>query len=94
MQAERQRRLVNQIDDNMLHQEYVTAREAAVMTGFTIKALEVMRNRRTGPRYFRVGPRIRYAIADLREWLEQYPVDAVISRGGACRNGQSRRPKT
>ena len=42
----------------------------AWVTGFTPRALECMRQRGEGPRYSKVGKSIRYAVADLRAWME------------------------
>ena len=50
--------------------EYLNAKQAARVTGFTPKALERMRQRGEGPRYSKVGKSIRYAVADLRAWME------------------------
>ncbi len=50
--------------------EYLNSKQAATFTGFTPKALERMRQRGEGPRYSKVGKSIRYALADLRAWIE------------------------
>ena len=51
--------------------EYLTARQVSKMTGFSMKALETMRHRRRGPRYFKVGVLVRYRAGDIRAWIEQ-----------------------
>ena len=50
--------------------EYLTPDEAAGFVRSTRKALEHMRARGEGPRWLRVGGRIRYSLADLRRWME------------------------
>lgn len=54
-----------------LHHEYLTPAQAALLSGFSIRALESLRSRGIGPRYFRVGRSIRYRVDDLRIWVEQ-----------------------
>jgi excisionase family DNA binding protein len=54
----------------IVHQEYLTTEQAAALLGFTRRALENLRYRRTGPPFVRVGPKaIRYSKARLHEWL-------------------------
>lgn len=43
--------------------------------GFTLKGLEAMRTSSTGPRYYRVGRKIRYTYADLTAWMNANPSD-------------------
>jgi predicted DNA-binding transcriptional regulator AlpA len=50
--------------------EYLTAQQVAQMTGFSLKSLEAMRHTRKGPRFFKVGTRVRYRVADVRAWIE------------------------
>jgi len=54
-----------------LFPEYLTTAQAAQMTGFTEKALGSLRNRREGPRYFKVGRLVRYRTEDIKLWIEQ-----------------------
>ena len=55
--------------------EYLNSKQAASFTGFTPKALERMRQRGDGPRYSKVGKSIRYALPDLRAWVEAGDVE-------------------
>ena len=57
-------------EDSPVHPEYLNPRDAARLTSFSPKALERMRQRGEGPRYSKVGKSIRYALADLRAWME------------------------
>lgn len=57
--------------------EYVSARQASQLTGFSAKILEKYRAQKIGPRYFKVGTNIRYRVSDLREWIESNPVEAA-----------------
>ncbi|MCR6643373.1 MAG: helix-turn-helix domain-containing protein [Terricaulis sp.] len=49
---------------------YLTPAEAGRLSGYSAKALEVMRSRRQGPRYFKVGSSVRYRTSDVRAWIE------------------------
>ncbi len=57
-------------DNSPVAPEYLNPKDAARFAGFTPKALERMRQRGEGPRYSKVGRSIRYALADLRAWME------------------------
>lgn len=50
--------------------EYLTPAQVAVLSGFSEKALENLRSRRMGPRYFKVRRSVRYRYDDIRAWLE------------------------
>jgi hypothetical protein len=51
--------------------EYLTAQQAAALTGYTVKALERYRQQAgKGPRFYKVGTSIRYRADDLRSWIE------------------------
>ena len=55
----------------ILAPEYVDTEGAARITGFSTKALEGFRFRKQGgPRYVKIGKSVRYAISDLRVWME------------------------
>ena len=59
--------------------EYLSEKQAAHYMGFSPRALETMRGKGEGPRYYRAGARtIRYKVSDLRAWVEQ-----GIEMGGA-----------
>ena len=58
------------LEDSPIYSEYLNPKDAARFTSFTPKALERMRQRGEGPRYSKVGRSIRYALADLRAWVE------------------------
>jgi predicted DNA-binding transcriptional regulator AlpA len=57
-------------NDPLVLPEYLNSKQAATLTGFSPKALERMRHRGEGPTYAKVGKSIRYAVADLRAWME------------------------
>ena len=46
--------------------EYLTTRQAAELLGLSVKGLEAMRARGDGPRYIRVGHRVRYPASEFR----------------------------
>lgn len=46
-------------------------RDAAKHLGLSEKCLEKWRYRGTGPRYLKLGNRIRYTLKDLTAWAEQ-----------------------
>jgi predicted DNA-binding transcriptional regulator AlpA len=57
-------------DDIHVAPEYLNPAQVARLTGYSQKALESLRSRRTGPRFFRVGRSIRYRADDVRAWVE------------------------
>jgi hypothetical protein len=61
--------------ESVLFPEYLNPKQAATLTGFTPKALERMRQRGDGPPFLKRGKSIRYAVADLRAWMEAGRVD-------------------
>ena len=50
--------------------EFLTPSQAAVFTSISLKKLEALRHQGTGPRFYRVGGRIHYRVADLRGFVE------------------------
>lgn len=60
--------------------EYVSASEAAVLTGIPNRTLENMRSKRMGPPYLKIGSSVRYPLGDLRAWMQSHLVQTV---GGA-----------
>jgi len=53
----------------------VDERPAAHFLDCSVKTLQGWRQRRVGPRYYKIGNRVKYAIADLRAYLSQCAVD-------------------
>lgn len=51
--------------------EYLDTAGASLLTGIPVQGLEIMRTRRQGPTYCKVGRSVRYAVKDLREFMEQ-----------------------
>ena len=51
--------------------EYLDTAGASVLTGIPTQGLEIMRTRRQGPIYCKVGRSVRYAVRDLRAFMEQ-----------------------
>jgi predicted DNA-binding transcriptional regulator AlpA len=57
----------------VITQEFLRPKEAAAVLGMTAGALASMRFRKEGPPYTKVGKRfIRYAVADIREYMERH----------------------
>lgn len=50
--------------------EVLTPTEAASLLKVPARTLDSWRNRRTGPRFHRVGRHVRYLRADVLEWLD------------------------
>ena len=50
--------------------EYLTAHQVSQMTGFSLKALESYRAKRTGPPFLKIGHNVRYRADDVRAWIE------------------------
>jgi predicted DNA-binding transcriptional regulator AlpA len=55
--------------------EYVNSKQAAAFCGFSPKAFEHHRHAGTGPRSIRIGSQYRYALADLRAWMDAHRVE-------------------
>lgn len=62
---------------------YLTTTQVATMTGYSARALETMRHRGMGPRYYRCGRSIRYRCDDVHAWFDNHAVSP----------GQSHYPK-
>jgi Helix-turn-helix domain len=54
--------------------------QAAALLHVSIKTLQGWRQRKTGPRYFKLSNRVRYSPDDLRVYLAQCAVEPA--RGG------------
>ncbi|MFZ4669914.1 MAG: helix-turn-helix transcriptional regulator [Microthrixaceae bacterium] len=50
--------------------EVLTPDETAAFLKVPARTLDAWRNRRTGPRYHRVGRHVRYLRAEVLEWLD------------------------
>ena len=48
---------------------YLNTREAAEMVGLSPRTLEYDRTNREGPTYFKMGGRVRYAVANIERWV-------------------------
>ncbi len=60
----------------MVLPEFLTPTQAAALSGYTVKALEVMRAKREGPPYSKPdGRSVRYRVDELRAWLSQHRVE-------------------
>jgi len=57
-------------------------REAAVILGCTVSALRKWRLLGKGPRYHKIGRLVRYADADLAQYLDANRVEPVAAGGG------------
>ena len=71
-------------EESPFHPQYLNPKDAARFTSFTPKALERKRQRGEGPRYSKVGKSIRYALADLRAWVEADRADLDASCTARC----------
>lgn len=57
--------------------EFVDTAAASLFTGLSEKTLTTWRSRNRGPRYYKVGRAVRYAIADLRDFMSRSPRNAT-----------------
>jgi predicted DNA-binding transcriptional regulator AlpA len=57
-------------DNNFCRDTYLTETQLSELTQLSVKTLRTWRWRGDGPRFFRFGRSIRYALSDLNEWLE------------------------
>ena len=55
--------------DHDLPQRYLKTPEAARYMGLSIRTLEKHRSYGTGPRFFKIGGRVVYALDDLDAWV-------------------------
>jgi hypothetical protein len=60
---------------NALTTALIDERPAADFFGVSVKTLQQWRQRKTGPRYYKVGNRVKYDLNDLREYLNQHVVE-------------------
>lgn len=51
--------------------EYVDNDGAAAFLGLQPNTLEVWRSQASGPTFVRVGRKVMYAVADLRQWMAE-----------------------
>jgi predicted DNA-binding transcriptional regulator AlpA len=58
------------ISRDWVEPEYLTPKQVAQLTGFSVKTLERYRHRGLGPPYVKVNRSIRYLVSDVREWME------------------------
>jgi excisionase family DNA binding protein len=49
----------------------LTPEEAAAFLAMPVLTLQTWRAHRTGPRYYKIGRRVRYRHSDLERWLQQ-----------------------
>jgi len=59
----------------LVRPEYLTPSQAAIFSGISAKKLEALRHQRRGPKWFRVGGRVHYAVADLHTFVEEGRVE-------------------
>ncbi|MBB3996132.1 putative DNA-binding transcriptional regulator AlpA [Sulfitobacter undariae] len=50
--------------------EYLTTREVAKITKYSVAALEAYRGKKGGPSFYRQGTNVRYRSDEVREWME------------------------
>lgn len=64
--------LTEQVKRLMAVPRYVDTKGAAGITGFSVKALEIMRVQKRGPKWYRPdgGIKVRYKVSELIEWME------------------------
>lgn len=53
--------------------KYLTTKEVAELTGFSVKTLERWRHERRGPPALFVGRNVRYRSDAVRAWIEREP---------------------
>lgn len=51
--------------------QYINTRRAAEITGYSIGALANMRAKGEGPNWLKPKGRVRYAMDEIRRWMEQ-----------------------
>lgn len=56
--------------------------QAAALLHVSIKTLQGWRQRKAGPRYFKLSNRVRYSPEDLRTYLTQCAIEPSRGKGG------------
>ncbi|MDA5193883.1 helix-turn-helix transcriptional regulator [Govanella unica] len=65
-------------NDNLPAHRLLNEKEAAILLGFTIRALQNWRVRGGGPRFVKVSARsVRYRPDDLQQWIEDRLVSST-----------------
>ncbi len=57
-----------------MNAKYITEKEAAVRTGFSVSKLQKDRHYRRGLSYVKVGSAVRYDITDIDKFMEQHKI--------------------
>jgi hypothetical protein len=57
--------------------EYLDTEGAAEFVGLSKQQLELWRTQRQGPRFVKIGRAVRYAIADLRDFMGRQIVEPL-----------------
>jgi len=60
---------------------YLTPNQAAEYIGLSTSTLAKMRHRGDGPRYMKVGNRVRYAVADLDAFMANHAATSTSEVG-------------
>lgn len=55
--------------------KYITEVQAAAIIGSTPGALRMMRHKRTGPNYYKIGKMVRYKECDVIDYVEKHRID-------------------
>jgi predicted DNA-binding transcriptional regulator AlpA len=59
--------------------------EAAKRLGVSVKTLQAWRQRKSGPRYFKLSNRVRYSPDDLTAYLASCAIEPDSERGATLR---------
>lgn len=74
--------------------EYLTPRAAAALLSLSVATLAVWRSQSKGPRYSRVGGRVRYPKADLVAWVESGEEERqALESSALCHHERKHRTK-
>ena len=65
--------------DRKLEKRAFTPKQAAEMFGLSVGTLANLRYQKIGPRYYRVGRKVLYLVADFEAWIMQNPIITVDS---------------
>lgn len=60
-------------------QKTITPRQATEIYGLSMGTLANLRCQRKGPKFFKVGRKILYPVADFEEWITRNPVLTIDS---------------
>jgi predicted DNA-binding transcriptional regulator AlpA len=71
--------------------ELINDREVAKITGLSVASVRRLRVRQKGPKYYKLGTKVKYRPEDVVSWLEEQPTDDPYwPQGGGLEEAEKR----